>query len=808
MQTQLEWDGIVVPVQQPLTWAAVVEASKALNMSFSTSGLEVFYEDDEQDRIKIANEMGMEAAVSWAKAQGLDRLRLFVDAPFEDDASWDKLEVPSSPTTTVASVPQPPPLSVGPSMEEPAVAVPAVANWESASESEEEEDEQPMAEEETSVVEEASVPEEEEVSVPEEEEASVPEEEEDAASQLSAEEDGEDSVEDAMNLYVEEEDVPASQSGSWGSSAAGWGRTIAHYSSSPWQEDEASESELNEHVEQLVSKIISNHHDDDSASSPDLTALMMQMCGNRQVVDLLANAVQDVRLRQAISGAANAELETAGAGAKIAKLQVVAHFSSLCAQLVQLVPEFESALLRFLSPSASKPAAAPKRLEHSKVFCDGCQEDSDAAKRAVAEGFRSATTHYICGIRYKSGSKVDFDLCELCEASDKYQASHGPFLKLRTITECPEIILCVPKAAEGLSLASHLDLNDQQPVLAQEMAEFLDFRKQQECVASSARRHPPSLATAPASLSKKSCKHALRTFETQHAGFHCDGCGRKANTKTMLHGCRLCNFDLCSECMSATNNAPVVSPPTVVVAAVTTAVATPSPMVVVRPPPALAVAVAMPQAKFVCDVTLADGSIVRPGEHLQKTWRIRNVGDELWPAGTKLMHVGGDAMGGPRLGQDLPAQVKPGDCVNVTVDLVMPNLPGRYTSYWRLMTPTPTSAKFGHRFWVTVNVVPAPPPPPASSFPSSFLPPPPPPVVEQWFSHEPFEVAAPPSPPRPFAAPLPSTLYNDMAEDEFSMSVARIVDLGFTDMDRIVRVLREENGHTGRAIDRLLEDRQ
>jgi MinD superfamily P-loop ATPase len=41
---------------------------------------------------------------------------------------------------------------------------------------------------------------------------------------------------------------------------------------------------------------------------------------------------------------------------------------------------------------------------------------------------------------------------------------------------------------------------------------------------------------------------------------------------------------------------------------------------------------------------------------------------------------------------------------------------------------------------------------------------------------------------------------------ELEMAVAQITDFGFTDIDKIVKILKEVNGDTSAAIDRLLED--
>ncbi|EGZ07462.1 hypothetical protein PHYSODRAFT_261014 [Phytophthora sojae] len=63
------------------------------------------------------------------------------------------------------------------------------------------------------------------------------------------------------------------------------------------------------------------------------------------------------------------------------------------------------------------PSRAPKQkrtsdLVHPYVTCDGCEMSP------------------IVGVRFKSDTKDDFDLCEACEAGGKWTESHGPFTKI------------------------------------------------------------------------------------------------------------------------------------------------------------------------------------------------------------------------------------------------------------------------------------------------------------------------------------------------------------------------------------------
>eukprot|EP00850_Spirogloea_muscicola_P017931 SM000159S01762 [mRNA] locus=s159:128792:132618:+ [translate_table: standard] len=110
-------------------------------------------------------------------------------------------------------------------------------------------------------------------------------------------------------------------------------------------------------------------------------------------------------------------------------------------------------------------------------------------------------------------------------------------------------------------------------------------------------------------------------------------------------------------------------------------------------------------ARFVKDVTIFDGTEILPGTRFTKIWRLRNSSNTHWPEGTQLICIGGFKLG---LTDASALQVPkdglaPGDELDASVDMVAPELPGRYVSHWRLMAPNCT--RFGHRVWVLIQVV-------------------------------------------------------------------------------------------------------
>merc|ERR1719281_1452218 len=110
-------------------------------------------------------------------------------------------------------------------------------------------------------------------------------------------------------------------------------------------------------------------------------------------------------------------------------------------------------------------------------------------------------------------------------------------------------------------------------------------------------------------------------------------------------------------------------------------------------------------ARFVRDVTIFDGTQMAPGTTFTKIWRIKNVGELAWPAGSRMLFVGGDQM---TTEMSVPLSranpVQPGEEVDVAVEMTAPKDHGRYLGYWRLTGPH-MRRKFGQRVWCHVQVV-------------------------------------------------------------------------------------------------------
>jgi len=146
---------------------------------------------------------------------------------------------------------------------------------------------------------------------------------------------------------------------------------------------------------------------------------------------------------------------------------------------------------------------------------------------------------------------------------------------------------------------------------------------------------------------------------------------------------------------TATSTLPI--PPT---PAVTVALPTP-----VSPSPT-AVPVPCNRAEYVTDVTVVDGTLFTPGARFTKIWRMRNAGSCTWDD-YSLVFVSGDRMQGDREAL-LDEVVRPGERVDISVDLVAPNEAGRYRGFWMLSDRTGNRFGIGNQgrdaFWVEIRV--------------------------------------------------------------------------------------------------------
>jgi len=112
--------------------------------------------------------------------------------------------------------------------------------------------------------------------------------------------------------------------------------------------------------------------------------------------------------------------------------------------------------------------------------------------------------------------------------------------------------------------------------------------------------------------------------------------------------------------------------------------------------------------KFVQDITIPDGTKIVAGTTFTKTWRIRNSGSCTWDTRFDIAFVGGTQMTSGTV-WDLTKEVKPGETVDISIDMTAPSTIGNYQANFQMLNPN--GVRFGTgpdskgSFWVKIQVI-------------------------------------------------------------------------------------------------------
>lgn len=113
------------------------------------------------------------------------------------------------------------------------------------------------------------------------------------------------------------------------------------------------------------------------------------------------------------------------------------------------------------------------------------------------------------------------------------------------------------------------------------------------------------------------------------------------------------------------------------------------------------------RAEFVSDVTIPDDTVLLPGESFIKTWRLKNAGTCTWTTAYALVFASGEQMSA-NSPTNLPAEVKPGQEADLSVQFKAPGTPGTYRSDWALSNASGTRIGLKDKpdatFWVNITV--------------------------------------------------------------------------------------------------------
>ncbi|KAI3759429.1 hypothetical protein L6452_07238 [Arctium lappa] len=214
---------------------------------------------------------------------------------------------------------------------------------------------------------------------------------------------------------------------------------------------------------------------------------------------------------------------------------------------------------------------------------------------------------------------------------------------------------------------------------------------------------------------RRSYNHGNGIGSLFHRGVRCDGCGVHPIIGPRFKSKVKEDYDLCSVCFAGMGNVADyirLDRPTNFARHHMPFKGFHDPSLRI-PPPTLPHAFRAPGAKlprskldsrFILDVNILDGTIMAPFTAFTKIWRMRNNGTVIWPRGSQLQWIGGDRLSNSLSVEiEIPADGLPVDKeLDVAVDFMAPELPGRYVSYWRMASPS--GQKFGQRVWVLIQV--------------------------------------------------------------------------------------------------------
>ena len=104
---------------------------------------------------------------------------------------------------------------------------------------------------------------------------------------------------------------------------------------------------------------------------------------------------------------------------------------------------------------------------------------------------------------------------------------------------------------------------------------------------------------------------------------------------------------------------------------------------------------------------MPDSSIVTPGSSFTKIWRIKNNGTCTWSRNYRVVLVSGDLLGGRNL-MPLPAEVAPGQSIDIAMNFTAPLIEGDYRGNWQIRNEKGeifgTTSTANRPFWVAIKV--------------------------------------------------------------------------------------------------------
>ncbi len=112
---------------------------------------------------------------------------------------------------------------------------------------------------------------------------------------------------------------------------------------------------------------------------------------------------------------------------------------------------------------------------------------------------------------------------------------------------------------------------------------------------------------------------------------------------------------------------------------------------------------------WIADITIPDGTVVTPSDGLHKIWKVQNSGTTTWTTSYKLVWIDITNFNYNDINSvvpvkevKIPKEVKPGEQIEITIDLVAPSKNGIYKIFFRMLNPS--GQFFGDAGWVLITV--------------------------------------------------------------------------------------------------------
>lgn len=121
--------------------------------------------------------------------------------------------------------------------------------------------------------------------------------------------------------------------------------------------------------------------------------------------------------------------------------------------------------------------------------------------------------------------------------------------------------------------------------------------------------------------------------------------------------------------------------PTALEIALPTATATPRPSPTPEEPTATPPPPCVPSLRYLSDLTYPDGTLVSPGQRIQKQWQVENNGSCHWEAGYRLKLVGGFPLG--VFGEVALYPARAGAQAVIEITFTAPLEPGPHHTAWQ-----------------------------------------------------------------------------------------------------------------------------